>query len=60
MATVAQKKKTSVESLHSEIVTLLEDLLDELYDIAEKNPGEHNVPEIQKARQALILFKPDA
>lgn len=47
-----------LESLRAEIVEILEEYLHELNEAADKNPGEHNVPFIRNAQDALTLFKP--
>jgi hypothetical protein len=47
-----------IAELRAEIVEILEEYLNELNEAADKNPGEHNVPAIRTAQDALNLFKP--
>jgi hypothetical protein len=47
-----------LESLRAEIIEILEEYLNELNEAADKNPGEHNVPLLRAAHDALTLFRP--
>lgn len=58
MANTTHNKKTSTEELREECVQILEEMLLALHARADDDPGEHNVPEIQRVRQALILLNP--
>lgn len=47
-----------LQSLRTEIIEILEEYLSGLYEAADKNPGEHNIPLIRTAKDALLLFRP--
>jgi hypothetical protein len=46
-------------ALRAEIIEILEEYLNALNEAADANPGEHNVPLIRTAQDALNLFRPN-